>query len=362
MKCYAYNPNVFKTVQGADWDCWRAIYQFVPDGVQVIDRTGYIKTPVHSTCASTMTIPEYDPDFNLSYQESCFAKVRKIVRDSESYGVPIRLMYSGGIDSSMVLASFISYLGVDETARRVEIAMSHEGIQENPWMWERFIRPYFKVVDSEKFSGELKKTHIIVGGECNDQVMGTDLYKGMIAWRGAEILDTPYSEATTLGYLEFRKLRKDHAQRWYELLQSNVDRAPCSIETTAEWWWWLNFTCKWSHCYYRMAYFASNTTQFDADYFDTYYQQFFNAPEIQKWAMKDRTHKHKGDFTSYKWHAREIIADTMNAPEYLYKSKHPSLGQVARFTRSADLIAEDYSLQYNINPVDYYNPENSFVV
>lgn len=361
-QAHAYNPNAFRHMTGPDWDTWRSLYNFVPVAVQFIDRTGFIKTPIASVTADHLRMPEFDPDFSMSFQECGIEKVKSLLDDSDRLGVPIRIMYSGGIDSSFIVTSFIEYLGVEEAARRVEILMDQESISENPWMWEKFIRPHFKVLDSDRFIGDSwSKQCILVGGECNDQIQGTDLYKDMIRWQGNQLLAQPYSEANTRGYMMYKNIRAEHADKWYSLLQANVDRAPCPIETMAEWWWWLNFSCKWAHCYYRMSYNAQNLEHIDENYLKTYFTQFYNTDNFQLWAMKDREHKHKGSYITYKWHVRELIANTIGSPEYLVKIKRPSLGGITRFRRSADAIDKDFNYCYNINPLDFYDPDNSFL-
>jgi hypothetical protein len=109
-----------------------------------------------------------------------------------------------------------------------------------------------------------------------------------------------------------------------------------------------------------MSYNVHATEHIDLEYLTTYFTQFYNTDSFQRWAMKDRTHKHQGNYITYKWHARDLIAGTMGAPEYRMKIKRPSLGGLIRFRRSADAIAEDYSYCYNINPLDFYDPDNSF--
>jgi hypothetical protein len=97
------------------------------------------------------------------------------------------------------------------------------------------------------------------------------------------------------------------------------------------------------------------------EYMNTYYQQFFNTENFQKWSMVDRTNKHQGDYLSYKFHARDLIVDVIKDYTYTMKIKRPSLSNITRFKYACDLIDESYSFKYGINPLDYYNPDNSFI-
>jgi hypothetical protein len=360
MNAYTYNPNIFRHCAGSDWKRWRSLYKFVNYGVTILDRTGKIKTPIKTELFDQLGMPSYQEDFSLSYKQCCENRVLELVQKQDSLGVPITLMYSGGIDSSMILASFIHVLGVEKTADRVKICMSREGIYENPWAWEKYIRPHFSVLSSEKYDSMLNRTSIVVAGEGNDQLLGTDIYKNIIQWGGSHYLNLPATVTTITDYLRFKNLTEEEIDLWYSLIQSTVDAAVCPIVTVGDWWWWLNFNCKWSNVYWRMLVYADPST-IDKDYLCNYYQQFFNTVDFQRWSMKDRTHKIVDSYVTYKYHARELIADMLNIPEYLFKTKKGSLYDLTRSKKSSDVIDADLQFHYGTAPMTWHNPDNSFI-
>jgi hypothetical protein len=360
MNAYAYNPLKFYKQSGTDWQRWLALYKFINFAVCFIDRTGFIKTPIRSSTPDSLKLPEYDSNFNLSYQDCCRLRVTELIKHQDALNVPIRLMYSGGIDSSLILASFIEQLGVAESSKRIELLLEQESIHENPWMWQKFIRPHFNIIDSDKYGANWSPDNIIVGGEGNDQLMGSDIYRDIVKWGGDGILYQPWTEESIRKYFQYKGLTPEEENLWYELLSEHVWRAPCPVETIADFWWWINFSCKWATVYYRMMFYAQNTNNINESYLNNYYQQFFNTPEFQKWSMIDREHKHQGNFITYKFHARELIATIINAPEYLNKIKKGSLSHITKFKPACDLIDQNYQFHYDINPNDWYNPDNNF--
>lgn len=361
MNCYAYNPNVFAHVEGEDWSRWRSLYKFINYAVSFVDRTGSIQTPVDTGVPEHLVMPAYDPDFALSYQDCCHAKVKSMLELQDKLGVPIRIMYSGGIDSSLILSSFVDVIGVDESARRIQLLMDQESIQENPWMWERVIRKNFTVLDSDKHGVYYNSDNILVAGEGNDQLLGTDLYRDLVRWGGDGILDQRWSEANIKLYLASKDLSAEEQNMWFDLFTNQMKNTACPIDTIGDFWWWINFSCKWTSVYYRMMFYTQSPNDVNDSYLANYYQQFFNTQEFQLWSLKDRTHKHQGNYISYKFHARELVAKTIDAPEYLSKIKKPSLSNVTRFKHACDVIDSNHKFHYGIKPLQWYNPNNSFL-
>lgn len=360
MKCYAYNPNAFTNANGTDWDRWRSLYKFVNYAVAFMDRTGTIATPVNSVISDKMAMPAYDPNFSSSYYECCVQRASEIMQTQERLDVPIRLMYSGGIDSSLILSSFIESVGLDEASNRIELLMNQESIYENPWMWEKIIRPNFKILDSDQHASYYTKKNIIVAGEGNDQLFGTDMYRDIVNWGGDGILNLPCTEGRIKDYFSYKNLTEDESDLWFNLLKQQMETTKAPIDTFGDYWWWVNFSCKWSNVFYRMLFYTPTPEIVNQEYLDTYYQQFFNTKEFQLWSLKDREHKHQGNYTTYKFHARDLVADFIGAPEYRKKLKKPSLTHVVRLRHSCDLIDHEYKFHYAINPMDWYQPNNSF--
>ena len=360
MKAIAYNPNCFVNAQGNDWTRYRSLFKLIGFGVSFVDRTGCIKTPVDTITLPEFAIPEYDANFNLNYNDCCLTRARELATLQERIDCPIRIMYSGGIDSSLILSSFIQSIGLSNSAKRIEIVMNYDSVHENPWMWEKFIRPNFKVINSDLHGSFWNQDYILVGGEGNDQLLGTDIYMDIVAKYGDGILDKMYTEDLIRDYFVRRGLTETEQDLWIGLFREQSKHCPTPINTIAEYWWWINFSCKWASVYHRMMFYVQDSSNISSKYLSMYYQQFFNTNYFQQWSLKDRDHKHQGNYITYKFHARELIADFMSAPGYLKKIKYPSLSNVTKFKYACDLIDSNYKLQYKIEPLDWYNPDNSF--
>jgi len=356
---YCYNPNRFRKAQGDDWQSWLSLFDVISSNVTFIDRTANIINPIRSTLPTFLAMPAYDPGFAMTYKECCQSAAQRLLALQESLDVPIRILYSGGIDSSLVLTSFINQLGQQAAERRIQIVMSVESIEENPWMWERLLRRSgFTLINGEAHAGDWDASRILVGGEFNDQLHGSDIYRDLVRWRGDSILDTRYSQGLISEYLR-SKIPAQYADTWTAILHQHMQKAPCPIDTVADFWWWLNFSCKWSSVYFRILSHARDTSLINDHYCQKHYFQFYGTDDFQRWSMVDRMHKHQGSWVSYKWHAKQLVAK-LCGDEYNQKLKRGSLWRLLSYRRGADIVDDAWQFHDQISIADWYDPNNSF--
>jgi len=359
-RIYCYNPNRLVSARNPDIQKWLTLFKIIHANVTFVDRTNTIKLPIRTAIPVALELPSYDANFTMTYEECCQSRVRELLAKQEKLDVPIRILYSGGIDSSLILASFIKELGESQLAQRVQIVMSQDSIEENPWMWERLLRrSNLTMIDGYSHGGDWGTDRILVGGEFNDQLLGSAVYRDVVKWRGDAILEQPWTENLMTEYHLRKGLDQSTAEMWTSLFASNLRAAPCPVETVADWWWWINFSCKWHSVYFRMLMFVHDTANITQQYLDDHYCQFYGDENFQRWSMVDRKHKIDGSLITYKWHARQLVADICGK-EYLSKVKKGSLWRLLSFKKSADLLDNDYNYIFNAVPDNWYEPDNSF--
>ena len=360
-RAVSFNANRFKNIPGEDIRRWSKLYEVINFNVTFIDRTGDIKIPLRTAIPSQLAMPNYDPNFGMTYEECCQVRVREIIAKQDKLNVPIRLMYSGGIDSSLVLVSFIKEIGQAECEKRIQLVMSFESIEENPWMWERVLRrSQFQVMCSESLSSDWGRDRIIVGGEFNDQLLGSDLYRDIVRWRGDATLHQPWTADLIRDYHLFKGLSAADADIWTRIHVQHAQNARCPVETVTDWLWWLNFSCKWNSVYFRVLMYARDHSQINQAYLEDYYYQFFGDNNFQKWSMRDREHKIQDTWINYKWHARNLVAEFCG-DEYRQKIKRGSLWRLLAFKRGAELIDDQYNCIMTVDANNWYEPNNSFI-
>lgn len=355
-----YSANTLSQLDLPDVKKYRSLFYFINSNISFIDRTGTIQIPFRTYTPDHLKIPSYDPNFSLTYEDCCLLQAQSILKKQEELDVPIRILYSGGIDSSVVLTSFINVLGLKEAEKRIEIYMSVEGMEENPWMWEKILRrSNFKLLDSEKFVADNGRDRILIGGECNDQVCGAEPWKSIIMLKGEDILSKPWTESGMIEYYLHQGVTEEEAIMWTEIFGNHARNAPCPVETYADWFWWINFSCKWASVYYRKLSFARDVSNINDSYLQNYYYQFFNNDNFQRWSMRNGEIKSQGGWKNYKWQAKQFVAK-LCGEEFNKKIKKVSLWRLMVFNPGAKAIDNNYNFIKNLNPVEWYNPNNSF--
>lgn len=357
-----YTPGRFDSIKHLpDMKVFLSLFKVFNHNISFVDRTGTIVPPIRTCTLEQVKLPQANPGFNMSFDECAVSRATDIFKHHQEIQKPIRLSWSGGIDSSAALMGFIEAVGMKQAVESIEISMSAEGITENPYLWEKVIRPNnFKVVNSLLVSNELDDSRILVNGEGGDQVQGVDLYRALIKLLGPTAMVMPWNEELITRFIKFRSPGLTDSE--YELLSDRlitlVKAAPIEITSLGDFWWWINFASKWASTFYRLLSRApAGTTE---EFVNNYFFPFYNSKNFQWWSMYKREEKHKGDWDTYKWKAKEFVATTSNCPDYVLKHRQGSLSSVLSHTVRYEAIDNEFNFIDRINPEDWYNPDNSF--
>ena len=356
-----YTPGRFEKLDDLpDIKLFLNMFKIFNDNISFVDRTRIIQPPIKTITLDQIAIPTATKPFTSTFAECAIDRAQEIYQQHQKSQVPIRISWSGGIDSTVALMSFIELLGVAEAQQAVEIVMTSTGIVENPYVWERIIRPNkFKVVNTLQFVDQWNGDAIMVNGEGGDQVHGVDIYRSLIRLYGPTALTQPW---TTGLIIDFIKRRTDidtaSAEHLAAILENQVQQAPVEIITHGDFWWWLNFSCKWASTFYRLI--TKSPNRLTADYINQYFFPFYNSEKFQLWSMYRREEKHQGSWATYKYKAKEFVCDVVGSNEYLGKHRQGSLTTVLSHTSRFEAIDSDFNFIDRINAVDWYEPNNSF--
>jgi hypothetical protein len=354
-----YTPGVFQNLSHKkDVRIWLGIFNVFQSTVSFIDRTGNIQVPIKTTTLEENLIPN-NPSFNLSFPECAIKTAERIYLKQKEFGVPIKLHWSGGIDSSAALTSFINLLGMKEAAKSVQVVMSSNGIYENPYMWKIIRKEGFEIINSLTFIDTYNEDYIAVNGEGGDQVHGTDIYRKLVRKYGPDIMVRPWTEDLIKDFVADRSnLSPDESDILARVFINQVKQSDLDIKTMGDFFWWLNFTCKWTSTFYRMI--TKSVDQVNRETTNTHFFPFYSSPELQLWGMYKREEKHKGDWISYKWKAKEYVCDLVGQ-EYALKHRQGSLSAIMSHVPRYEALDSEFNLIKNTDTKYWYNPNNSFL-
>jgi hypothetical protein len=249
MNLITYQASHFNERLRVDsrFQLYSSIYTLFDDqNIGLNDRTRRIIFPIKTYVPDNFLVPTYK-GISLSFKECCASRVKEIIHKHTQENLPIKLMYSGGIDSTAVLCAFIDYLGLEQASKKITIIMSKESIDENPVMWYNFIRPYFTVENSSfSYNENDIGNWCYLTGELNDQLFGSDIQQDVSNWGGNSFLNNELSQGLIVDYLEKgRNLSRVEAEVWASVFVDNLKSCPNHGNKVWDLFWWYNFTWKW---------------------------------------------------------------------------------------------------------------------
>lgn len=364
LNLYHYSPLYIDKFSTPDRKEWGSIYNMIGLNTSLLDRSGVIKMPYRSEVLPGMEIPK--PGVALSYKDCAIKKVKELTELQNSTGHQLKLFYSGGIDSTCMLVSFIIELGYSELKDRATVYLTQYSIDENPKFYYEHLRGKIKIASSENFNRSLDAKSIMVGGEFNDQLFGSDLMRSVIL-KGVNP-HTPYSPDTIINHFEFngttRRMSHATAIKWFELLKKSAELTlPGRVVSTWDFFWWYNFSCKWQNIYFRMLAFTSKESRstFSKDMLDVSYQHFFSTEDFQRWSIYSLDKFKITEWKDYKKEAKQLIFDFNKDSDYFErKLKCGSLYNLFRGREFAKCVTSDFVFHDSIISDDFYDPNNSF--
>jgi hypothetical protein len=347
----------------ADLQKWDAIYKMIPRNVSLVDRCGYVSTPY--VFENKFSIPKDLSNFNKTYEQVCVERAEQLIAHSRQLGKPLLLLYSGGIDSTTVLVSFIKAAG--NNTRDIIVALNPASIQENPRFYYQHIRGKFRLMASERALDLIDGEYVMVGGEFNDQLFGSDILLSYKNLYGFDRILEPYNEGNIVPFFINNGMSVEYAKFWFDLMDQQIKATNlCEVKSVRDFFWWYNFCFKWQSVYYRIIARTSRRELITDQFISDYYHQFFESQDFQRWSMLNPDKKIVDSWESYKISAKQMIFEYTKDQDYFKnKMKLGSLFGIFKKRSVPDALAYDtdtheYIFIDNSDCSEYYDPDNSF--
>ena len=251
-------------------------------------------------------IPEVEPSWNKTIEQVLLERAEEIWNMNR----PVRLWWSGGIDST---AALVAFLRTKKPEHELTIYYGQPCIEENPHFWS-----LLQKIDDLKFQSNNMETifdfepnftdgSINVTGEPGDPVWGSFAIKEHMNKTESHWTDIFKYEDTRYN---FRDADKKTQNKFIEFCEWHISASPVEIRNPFDFIWWVAFSCKWQ--------WNDLTPHRELKNASRYYNiiGFYNFPEIQKWSIVNHDLKHRGDYKSYKGPAKDFIFDYDGNTEY----------------------------------------------
>lgn len=288
----------------------------------IIDRVGALETPFETL--SLYPIPEANDFSNLTFTDVCFNRARELLQ----FGEKIQLTFSGGLDSTTVLMSFI--VAIQEgygSFDQVEVLATPHSIIENPVAWSTYVLPNFKIKSmAAHMDAPIPEDVRVVSGENGDQLFGSDIILSNL-----DMFDKAITSDEIRAFVVSRKVPPHAIDDVHARLSKLISKCPVQLNTMADAIWWLNFSSKWQSVCFRVLAFSNNIKSGDDLSSFERFRSFFNTPEFQWMSLHGGVKKWGSPpaLNNYKLAMRETLSQFEPLADYVRtKIKVPSLYRV----------------------------------
>jgi len=259
------------------------------------------------------SIPKIPENWDRDFADICNERAQVLW----SLGKPLRVWWSGGIDSSTALTALITN---KKPEHELSVWMGKACIEENPTYFEKIQKLGIPIEWNSKETmfdnmDIWDGTALNITGECGDPMYGTYVIENHI-----EELNDHWHK--TFDYEDVQFIYRDDPRRnrFIDFAEEYVSKAPFEIKTPVDFTWWVAFATKWQWIERRFFNFLKDPTGY------TNMTAFFNTSEFQIWSMTKHHLKHKGTYKTYKWPSKEYIYKFNPDKDYLnHKTKEVSM-------------------------------------
>lgn len=317
-----------------------------------VSRNGEWSLPWNQELIPGFEMPAYDNTYQKTFSDvtdEMAINIKNRINQGEHFAV----MYSGGIDSTVIVVALLKNLTQDEL-KNVKICCSIDSILEYPTFYKTYIYNKFDIIDSKqnKYDDLIERNLTPITADEGDCIFGTTL--GLNLYYNYDYLLSDMSEDVkfnlqkiknrisdpTVHYSEYKELIIKHlsipddptfGRILYEKYNHNIKTASVPVHSLHDFFWWSIFNVKYLNCAVRGALYFNDRIEWQTAIHRIV--NWYSYSEYQKWSMANNNNgqKIKISPSSYKTAAREYIWDFNKDDWYKnFKIKLESMWVIAR--------------------------------
>jgi hypothetical protein len=302
------NPINIDNIENRYGKYWANISYFILGLHDVRARMGTFTNPWNATSNPIFAAPKLvhvsDSLSDLMNKRAC-----ELLAISSKENRPIAILWSGGIDSTGVVSSFIKNCTNPE---QIHIYCSQKSILENPMFYKNHIVGKFKChhIRTMDVNEQFIDANILIHGDPGDCLFGPSMpmYSHLIP-SGAHQQSWKDHRNDLIQGIEYTKANPGFAEWYVNKVSDNIEEVNLyNIHTVTDWWWWHYFNLKWEFSMMRPFFETRRNLRSTISkkhiqsYADT---SFFNTAEFQSWSYSNLHRlcidqkQHKADLKQY---------------------------------------------------------------
>lgn len=308
-----------------------------------------------------LDMPVFNNNFKASFNEVTDQRALEIKTRINSTDQKFAVMYSGGIDSTVMLTALLKNLSQREF-KNISVCTSSAAIANNPEFWKKFIFDKVAVIDSSnnKYDSLISQGFAPITGDTGDCLFGTTFashlyynwrsYAGDLGYLSVNDIEKKICQFTdpNVHYSTFKDLLINYfkipkkqgfpffsldkpnpafGEMFYNKLDLHAKTSPVPINSLHDFFWWYIFNLKYVNCAVRgHIYFNDSVSVKTAN---DIIVNWYHTDAYQQWSMNNNSNGTKIGYTAstYKKAARDYIFDFDKNPWYYhFKLKIENVG------------------------------------
>ncbi len=356
--------NDIKKVASKDGKTFIEFYQ--KNLHRYIPRAGEWSLPWPHEIPEECKMPKYDPTFKKSYNDVCnnrAGEIAKLIRDND---YKFAVMWSGGIDSTVILAALIKNLSKNQL-KNIIVCANASSLIENPTFFKKFICNNFEILDSSiyKYDQLIQKNYYIITGELGDQLGGLNqpyidtqqnyyYYIKNLSSTSKRYLISIKDKMYDYHYQLYKDLIIERfGEEYYFRVEKNIKTANVPIISFYDYMWWFHFNLKYTTSMFRAP--GQYNDQIHCKKILDRLIFWYNSTDYQKWSMVNRRDQQPS--------AKKYIHELDKNDWYFYfKTKMDSGGHLKRYYDYSHLAPEQhpnamFGMDQNYNRLYIHSPD-----
>jgi hypothetical protein len=268
--------------------------------------------------------PDLTVPYHYDFAETTNSRALQLVNHVDSLDLPVVVSWSGGIDSTVILAALVKNWP-PSLLDRVVVKMNSASYFENPWFFDRIIVPHkFKIQQTL----DNWETCFMLTGSCADSLwVQADVVELEIIWPGSSQWSMIDRKDVIIQWIS-QKSSWDTAHVLYDMVLESSQRAGLNLTTIEDFYWWWNFNFVYTGQLYKyLNDYQSSSSKIDLAAWHHQHLGWYHSDAYQSWSAWNRSNGVKINKTvrSYKWPAKQYIYEVDGNHWYRdYKTKMAS--------------------------------------
>jgi len=306
LKVVYYMPVIFEELpeiinQNRDYKNFYRFVKNINPNACVIDRTqSSTKTPFPIEILDSIPL-NINKIINTSFNDVVIKRAAALLLTNKT----IRVLYSGGLDSTVILLSLWECInnGIG-SYDQVIVCCNTPSIIENPECWKHYVLPYFTIEEITETLENVSLENIYVMGENADQIFGSETIL-----HNLETLDQPINQENLKKFLKKKNIEDEYHNHFLNVYDNLIASCPINLNNVSDLMWWINFSCRWqADIFTTLCFTKLFDNPINLKIFEQNFRSFYNTQEFQelslgnnlkKWGVPPHPQNYKLDIRNY---------------------------------------------------------------